>query len=136
MIALRGSVPNLCTSTNLTHVGTLPSFCSAVYDMRSLNFYFCIIFKFKITDFITWLNSFCSKIHNCQGNKQYKGNQNNQYLKLGKKRQLRNRIEHEQKAKSQSDLSLRRREFSPCCSLQYLQDIQKWNECRAKTEVY
>lgn len=53
MIALRGSVPNLCTSTNLTHVGTLPSFCSAVYDMRSLNFYFFIIFKFKITDFIT-----------------------------------------------------------------------------------
>ncbi|XP_043792426.1 liprin-beta-1 isoform X2 [Apis laboriosa] len=111
MIALRGSVPNLCTSTNLTHIGTLPSFCSAVYDM-----------------------SFCSKIHNCQGNKQYKGNQNNQYLKLGKKRQLRSRIEHEQKAKSQSDLSLRRREFSPCCSLQYLQDIQKWNECQAKTE--
>ncbi|XP_033360296.1 liprin-beta-1 isoform X2 [Bombus vosnesenskii] len=111
MVNLRGSVPNLCASTNLTHIGTFPPFCSAVYNM-----------------------SICSKTNNCQGNKECKGNRNNQSLELGKKRRLRNRIVHEQRTKSQSDLLLRRKDFPYCCSLQHFQAVQKWNECQAKTE--
>ncbi|XP_076750115.1 liprin-beta 1 isoform X3 [Xylocopa sonorina] len=111
MVALRGSVPNLCTSTNLADIGVLPSFCSAVYNMSSL----------------------CSKKHNYQGDKEYKGNRSNQSFELGKRRRFKNRVEREQKSKSQVDLFLRRRESPYCCSMHF-QDTRKWNECHAKTE--
>ncbi|KAK9304326.1 hypothetical protein QLX08_004309 [Tetragonisca angustula] len=110
MVNLRGSVPNLCASTNLTHIGSLPPFYSTVYNM-----------------------SFCSKTKDYQGNKDYKGNQSS-HLELGKKRQVRNRILAEQRTKSQSDLLLRRKEFPYCCFSQHFQDIQKCHKCQTKTE--
>ncbi|XP_076667461.1 liprin-beta 1 isoform X2 [Andrena cerasifolii] len=111
MIALRGSVPNLCPPTNLAHIGTIPPFCPAVYNM-----------------------SLCSEKHSCQGDhKEYRGNRSNQSFEPGKKRRLRNRIDREQRARSQTDLFLRRRE-SHCCPLQHFQDARKWNESQAKTE--
>ncbi|KOC66703.1 Liprin-beta-1 [Habropoda laboriosa] len=111
MVALKGSVSNLYESTNLTHIGTLSPLCSAAYNISP-----------------------CLKKHNCQEDKGYKRNRSNQSFELGKKRRYRNRIEHEQRTRSQTDLFLRRRESPYCCSLQYFQDTQKWNECQAKTE--
>ncbi|XP_043522886.1 liprin-beta-1 isoform X2 [Frieseomelitta varia] len=111
MVNLRGSVPNLCASTNLTHIGSLPPFYSTVYNM-----------------------SFCSKTNDYQGNKDYKGNQSSRSLELGKKRQVRNRILAEQRTKSQSDLLLRRKEFPYCCFSQHFQDTQKCHKCQTKTE--
>lgn len=110
MVNLRGSVPNLCASTNLTHIGSLPSFYSTVYNM-----------------------SFCSKTNDYQGNKDYKGNQSSHSLELGKKRQVKNRILAEQRTKSQSDLLLRRKEFPYCC-FSHFQDTQKCHKCQTKTE--
>ncbi|CAK9822140.1 PPFIBP1 [Anthophora retusa] len=111
MVALKGSVSNLCESTNLTHIGTLSPFCSAVYNISP-----------------------CSKKYSCQDDKECKRNRSNQSFELGKKRRYRNRIEHEQRTRSQTDLFLRGRKSPYCCSLQHFQNTQKWNECQAKTE--
>ncbi|XP_076297800.1 liprin-beta 1 isoform X3 [Lasioglossum baleicum] len=112
MIGLRGSVPNLCSTTSLTQMETYPPFCSAIYNM-----------------------SLCSKKHCCQENtKEHKGNQSNQPFESGTKRRLRNRIDCEQRLRSQTDLFLRRKESSNCCPLQYFQISRKWEEYLSKTE--
>ncbi|XP_017754486.1 PREDICTED: liprin-beta-1 isoform X1 [Eufriesea mexicana] len=111
MISLKGSVPNLYASTNLTHIGILPPTCCAVYDMSHI-----------------------SKAHHVHENKESTRNKSNQYLELGKRQRLKNKIEREQRTRSQSDNFLRTRESPYCCSLQHFQDTQKWNKCQAKFE--
>nr|XP_033333933.1 liprin-beta-1 isoform X4 [Megalopta genalis] len=112
MIGLRGSVPNLCSTTSMTQMGSYSPFCSAFYNM-----------------------SLCAKNHNCQENtKEHKGNQSNQSFDAGTKRPFRNRIDCEQRLRSQTDLFLRRKESFNCCSLQYFQISRKWKEYLVKTQ--
>ncbi|XP_076644154.1 liprin-beta 1 isoform X1 [Halictus rubicundus] len=112
MIGLRGSVPNLCSTTSVTQMESYPPFCSAIYNM-----------------------SLCSEKHSCQENtKEHKGKQSSQPFESGTKRRLRNRIDCEQRLRSQTDLFLRRKESSSCCPLQYFQISRKWEEYLAKTE--
>ncbi|XP_053970841.1 liprin-beta-1 isoform X1 [Hylaeus volcanicus] len=110
--AFRGSEPNLCATINLTHIGNHLHCCSAVHNMRV-----------------------CSEEHSYQGNaKEYRGKRGNQSYESGKERQFRNRINYEQKARSQTDLFLRRRESPYCCSLQHFHDTQNWNEYQTPSE--
>ncbi|XP_078036348.1 liprin-beta 1 isoform X1 [Augochlora pura] len=112
MIGLRGSVPNLCSTTSMTQMGSYSPFCSAFYNM-----------------------SLCTNKHNCQENtKEHKGNLSNQSFEPETKRLFRNRIDCEQRHRSQTDLFLRRKESFNCCSLQYFQISRKWKEYLVKTQ--
>ncbi|XP_031834085.1 liprin-beta 1 isoform X2 [Nomia melanderi] len=102
---------------------------------KKMNLQMLIVLNIKYMNLTAVFASLCAKKHSCQENtKEHKGNRSNQSFEPGSKRRLRNRLDCEQRIRSQTDLFLRRKESSNCCSLQYFQISRKWEECLAKTE--
>ncbi|KZC10042.1 Liprin-beta-1 [Dufourea novaeangliae] len=66
--------------------------------------------------------------------REQKGNRSNQSFEPGRKRRFKNRIDCDQRIRSQTDILLRRKESPNCCSLQHFQNTRKWKECLLNTE--